>query len=124
MEDKIKIGEYVKYTGGYIDIVCEIVPEDYDETGYSEEHIKGKRNLFITYDRIQKHGKNILDLIEVGDYVNGLEVLDIYFPRDLWDTIEIRVNDKYVNFIIPDEINSIVTKEQFKNMEYKIEEDK
>ncbi len=62
--NEIEVGEYVRYTGGYIDIVCEIVPADYNETDYAEEHIKGKRNSFITYDRIQKHSKNIIDLID------------------------------------------------------------
>lgn len=104
------VGKYIRTDKGYI------------FHGLSSKQISGLKLLSKQYGNIVKHSKNIIDLIEVGDYVNGLEVLDIYIPSDLWDTIEIRVNDKYTNFITPEDIKSIVTKEQFKLCEYRLEE--
>ena len=72
------------------------------------------------YNEIVKHSKQLIDLIEVGDYVNGMEVLDIYKPRDLWEAIEIRVNSRYTNFTLVDEIETILTKEQYQANCYKV----
>lgn len=69
-----------------------------------------------------KHSKNIIDLIEEGDYINGMEVLDIYKSRDLWEPIEIRVNSRYTNYLIADEIKTVLTKEQYEANCYKVEE--
>lgn len=52
--------------------------------------------------------------------MNGKEVLDIYEPRDLWEPIEIRVNSRYENFILADEIKTILTKELYEANCYKI----
>ena len=69
--------------------------------------------------------ENIIDLIETGDYVNGHRVLDC----DLYD-IDDEGNDfRYIktehyfelnHWIKEREIKSIITKEQFERMEYKI----
>ncbi len=66
------------------------------------------------------HIAKYIDLIKVGDYVNGREVLDIYKPRDLWEPIEIRVDSRYTNFILADEIKTILTKEQYLTNCYKV----
>lgn len=79
-----------------------------------------KSNLQCFRDYIVKHSKQLTDLIEVGDYVNGMEVLDIYKPRDLWEPIEIRVNSRYTNFILVDEIETILTKESYIANCYKV----
>ena len=67
---------------------------------------------------IVNHSKNIIDLIEVGDYVNGYKVLNVYDnyieinnPELLYDCIvyeKVRENN----------IKSILTKEQYKSVEY------
>ena len=59
-------------------------------------------------------------MIEVGDIVNGMEVLDIHKPRDLWEPIEIRVDSRYTNFILAEDIKTILTKEQFVANCYKV----
>ena len=63
-----------------------------------------------------KSSPNIIDLIEVGDYVNGLKVQEVNNEIKGFGTI---VFDKD-NSIMEDYIYSIVTKEQFKNMEYEV----
>ena len=117
MNDKeIKIGEYVRTKNGKI-IKC---------TGFGTFRKEGQSNRVKTiisghchyiYDYIVKHSSNIIDLIEVGDYVNGLYIhgicdngLEVYRYGDCHD------------ILCADEIKSIVTKEQFKNIEHKVEE--
>ena len=58
--------------------------------------------------------------IEVGDYVNGIKVLDIHIPRDIWEPIEIRVDSRYTNFILAEDIKTILTKEKMEANCYKV----
>lgn len=69
---------------------------------------------------VENFSDNIIDLIEGGDIVNGMEVLDIYKPRDLWEPIEIRVDSRYTNFILAEDVKTILTKEQYMANCYKV----
>ena len=71
---------------------------------------------FYTDEKVIKECKvsyNIIDLIEPGDYVNGYEVTSkdqfLGFGNHDW-------------YILDNEIKSIVTKQQFSQMEYKVGE--
>ena len=64
-----------------------------------------------------KSSPNIIDLIDVGDYVNGGQVREIKK-----DYIRISGGGYIWQFLEKEEIKSIVTKEQFSCMEYKIGE--
>lgn len=67
-----------------------------------------------------KASHNIIDLIEVGDYVNGAVVVEIYKNKN--GNVEyIDIGDLAIN-INNKEIESIITKEQFKSMEYRLGE--
>ncbi len=64
---------------------------------------------------------NIIDLIEVGDYVNGFRVEYVYNPtgnKVLWIKLSCNPIDNYEN----KDIKSIITKEQFEQMSYKVGE--
>ena len=73
---------------------------------------------------------NLIDLIEVGDYVNGTKVTSIsgtrYDKSDLHCYCDYCQNEKTGKWLmIPaKDIKSIVTKEQMKSIEYKVEEDR
>lgn len=69
---------------------------------------------------ISKASHNIIDLIEVGDYVNGYLVLNVLDFND--NTRILSLERIYDNKITEEDIKSIVTKEQFENMEYRIGE--
>ena len=71
----------------------------------------------IRTDQITNHSFNIKDLIEVGDFINGWKVLDIWDEDD--KTFLTSSGDGYIS-----KIYSVVTKEQFKAMEYKVGEEK
>ena len=49
-----------------------------------------------------------------------MEVLDTYKARDLWEPIEIRVDSRYTNFILAEDIQTILTKEQYLANCYKV----
>ncbi len=85
-----------------------------------KEDFEGKEYGIIKTTDIVKHSKQLIDLIEVGDIVNGMEVLDIHKPRDLWEPILIRVDSRYTNYILAEDIKTILTKEQFDANCYKV----
>ena len=64
---------------------------------------------------ILKHSFNIIDLIEKGDYVNGFEV-----SRKDGDVVVVLDFFGQTRGIESKNIKSIVTKEQFESMSYKI----
>ena len=71
--------------------------------------------IFANAEDIVKASHNIIDLIEVGDYVNGYKVKQdeegkLYYHKIIgYDLLE------------KCEIKSIVTKEQFESMSYKVQ---
>lgn len=82
----------------------------------------------ISY-KVVKASYNIIDILEVGDYVNGMEVTRIsgtrYDKNDLHCYCEHNGNENWQQVMIPvKNIKSIVTKEQFEEMSYKVKESK
>ena len=65
---------------------------------------------------ILKHSKNIIDLIEEGDYVNGYRVDEVRISS--FNSM-LFCNDYHIE-IQEYQIKSIVTKEQFKSVEYEV----
>ena len=115
MKDKLEEGMYVRTKWGYI---CKIINiNDFREPSmkYGVEASYLKDIMFIGDDDILKASHNIIDLIEVGDYVNGYEVTSkdqfLGFGNHDW-------------YMLDNEIKSIVTKEQFESMSYKVGDDK
>ena len=110
----MNVGDYVRTNDGYIYKIKKI-PTEY-------KIIVDAKSLFgeeleIQNNEIIKSSPNIIDLIEVGDYVNGEKVVDKY------DYIIAFDGGQDGNWYIrDDEIKSIVTKEQFESMEYKVGE--
>jgi hypothetical protein len=102
---KIEVGEYMRTDNGEIHKVL--------DTEKGSIKIKSQYKEWIGLCCIKKHSKQLIDLIEVGDIVNGMEVLDIHKPRDLWEPIEIRVDSRYTNFILAEDIQTILTKESY-----------
>lgn len=82
-------------------------------------------------DEVSKASYNLIDVIEAGDYVNGLPVefiheknFCIYIQDDHSFDIGTGVcNNTYEGYIHENEIISIVTKEQFENCKFKVEKE-
>ena len=79
----------------------------------------------ILKENIIKSSPNIIDLIEVGDYVNGLKITYIDEP-DEYNSQRLLYFEYPIDYVIKtfcnEDIKSIVTKECFKSMEYKVKE--
>ena len=81
---------------------------------------------FANIEDIVKASYNIIDILEVGDYVNGYKVSAIYNPNGD-EVINITLIMEYgyetINTYFNDySINSIVTHEQMEQMAYKVGE--
>ena len=105
-------GMYARTTNGILGI---IVNANSDELINGPEIEVNERIYCVERDSIKDIKENIIDLIEVGDYVNGKYVYKItagciYFKGYAHENKSILW------------IQSIVTKEQFKNIEYKVGE--
>ena len=105
----MKVGDYVKTKKGIIGKIKEI-----DNQTELEDLYLVKRSWYYKEDII-KSSPNIIDLIEVGDYVNGERVINIIKKHKY-----LEVSDEEI-VIDEKDIKSIVTKEQFSQMEYKIQ---
>lgn len=70
---------------------------------------------YLNEDNILKSSKNIIDLIEVGDFVKGLPV--VHNSKAHGGNIVIVINGNAYN---EEEIKNVVTKEQFESMAYEV----
>lgn len=135
MEDKIEVNEYVRTKEGLIEKIKEFIPhytkgkregQEVEENFLMMGQEQCKFIESIDYrippcypsdeewekikKYIVKHSKNLIDLIECGDYVNG-ELI-----TDKWDT---RISSIRSNFSEED-IKIILTKEQYLANCYKV----
>lgn len=131
---KLEVGMYVR--GKYYQYRGKIgkIIKNYNndlEIAYKDGILKTNVGSFIddNYDVNGKQYKasyNIIDILEVGDYVNGERIINI-IPIDICGN-EILDNQHIFTKdgeIFENEIKSIVTKEQFEQMSYEIiEKDK
>ena len=112
---EIEVGEYVRTRAGHFYKITRIdenrlIYWNKIQCGWSMEQLK---------DIVVKHSKNIIDLVEVGDYVNG----------KLIHKIDKGANYCYLYYgncktFVDYQIKSIVTHEMFESIEYKVEENK
>ena len=78
----------------------------------------GTNGIFANLeDIIGEPSFNPIDLIEVGDYVNGLLIVDKFYD---YANKEMVFQTDRCNFRDLEDIKSIVTKEQFESMSYKV----
>ena len=105
----MQIGDYARTINGKIWVIK------------SQQAISGHKKDII------KSSPNLIDLIEVGDYVNGYKITDFTEidkyndEKILYADLNVNLSSEYIA-IHEDEIKSIVTKEQFESMEYRIGE--
>lgn len=117
---EIKVGEYVKFDNG------EIFKADEDGIDYYNYILQANPRIKVECEpNIVEHSSNIIDLIEVGDYVNGKQINSIQLAKlDNGEIIkrlicQLNIYDSPIIYEDKD-IKSIVTKEQFTSIEYKI----
>ena len=118
---KLEVGMYVRTEKGKIDKII----------GFDRALILFLYDLvcgYIDENDIIKASHNIIDILEVGDYVNGEKVIRIDKDPFIKGQINLWTNTITSNYwgdislspIIEKDIKSIVTKEMFSSMEYRL----
>ena len=126
--DEIKIGEYIRTKKGKITKITTINNVKYTFWGAkarNKRELIGTKRLLINgryeLEDITKHSFNIIDLIEVGDYVNGEKIKEFYIEENtVTKNKRIVVKYEWDKVINDFEIKSIVTHEQFNSIKYEV----
>ncbi len=129
VNNDIEVNEYVRTTNGkiakYIGYNKELELHMFDKgikwhyEYYTDIFEEDEFNEFINED-IVKHSKQLIDLIEVGDYVNGYKVIKL---KDgfVEGTMEIVLSNNAIIYRHHSEdIKTILTHEQFEQNSYKV----
>lgn len=124
----LEVGMYVRfnYHRATVPIQISKIKEKHYEDIERYYYYLTDNGLVISEAQILKASHNIIDLIEVGDYVNGYKVsfkgndyqpfVQCDYPVEYGQTNHYRFYEKA--------IYSIVTKEQFESLSYKLGDDK
>ena len=116
---KLEVGMYVRTNRGEIFKFVKIENGQYRRTLGSDNETM---TTTFKLENVLKYSYNIIDLIEEGDYVNGLLVVE-YDNKNHCFICECGGMFTGENWIYKSgDIKSIVTKEQFENVKYKIGE--
>lgn len=118
----IEVGEYVRTNKGNIGNVIDIF-QGHCTAKYHiqfQGNVKVKRQ-YLSTKTIAKHSKNIIDLIEAGDYVNGNEVTDKYLFNGEILVLETIVDETNAKCMCEGDIRTILTKEQYQANCYTVE---
>ena len=111
----IEVNDYVRTKDGTIGKVIKVL---------SNRVFLNSLGYAVLIKDIVKHSKQLIDLVEVGDYVNGREVKHIAMFEGFPDYPKLIFVDE--THLIPDdtcendEIQTILTKEQFDANCYKV----
>lgn len=115
------VGDYVRTKDGSIDKIKYI---DNENNTFLENYNK-ENNIFGANSIIKKSSPQIIDLIEVGDYVNGYKVIEIAKGfKILVDKLELDTTTGLYHHksIMTKNIKTIITHEQMEAMQYRVEE--
>lgn len=111
----MKVGDYVRTNDGYINKIISL--SEWNVVVEAKKLIGEK--LIIAKTEIINSNSRIIDLIQVGDYVNGLPVMKIEINEDGERNIYVGEENTTFGWLVYYDIKSIVTKEMFEQMEYR-----
>lgn len=114
--NKLNVGDYVRTKYGINKIISNPNENKFNIDAFKKDGITLR---CIRQKDVVKSSPNIIDLIEVGDYVNGCWVNEIKDGKPYHEDY----NDPFYSYYIENEdIKSVVTHEQFENISYKVGE--
>lgn len=135
-EGEICINDYVRTKSGIIAKIKNKYDEEYEERGniiYEldkevYDDIDEETSIYALPDQFKSHDKDIINLVEEGDYVNGKKIEAIIDGLIKSEGVAERVLCFEIDFPIENglrayhncDIKTIVTHEQFKSIEYKV----
>ncbi len=104
--EEIKVGDYVRVNG----IIGKV-----EQIGNSLFWIENGSSYSLDNKKV-KHSKNIIDLIEVGDYVNGEKVIEVHL--DLGYVFVDKETELGTKTFCDYQIETILTHEQMEENQY------
>ena len=111
---KLEVGQFVRTKDGYISQY-----KYYDTTNIGKLLcIPLSNGTFANIEDIVKASYNIIDILEVGDYVNGHRVEEIDFENEEMFTD----SEYYCGIVEFNNVKSVITHEQMEQMAYKVGE--
>lgn len=120
----MKVGDYVRTKHYGISKITDIYNEDKIEL--DKVNAFGIRGVCYMVENIIKSSPKIINLIQAEDYVNGRKVYQVgyNFQDDLVLKMSINADgtpNNFEDFIYEKDIKSIVTKEMYSSVEYRVE---
>lgn len=109
---EIKENEFIRTKTGKID---KVINNNY----YMSQYIECEKRI-VEKENIVKHSFNIIDLIEVGDFVNENEVIDKYLFNGEIPVLETTGDETNAKCMCESDIRTILTHEQYERKCYKI----
>lgn len=120
----MQIGDYIRTEKGIAKIIGkrDDIRFAYPNAWVTDTYLEINDDTEYVYDdQIWKSSPKILDIVEQGDYIDGKEVVKAYHFADGFNRIELFGGKAILN---QTKITSIVTKEQFESMKYRLERKK
>ena len=109
---EIKENEFIRTKTGKID---KVINNNY----YMSQYIECEKRI-VDKENIVKHSFNIINLIEVGDFVNENEVIDKYLFNGEIPVLETTGDETNAKCMCEGDIKTILTHEQYERNCYKI----
>lgn len=116
---KLEVGMYVRLQNDAENIVIINRIANVFETTILTENDGSIYQGEYTKENVIKADYKIIKILEIGDYVNGYKVIDIV-ENDIY--ISDYYAESYIGIVKAKNIKTIVTKEQFEQMAYKVGE--
>lgn len=129
---KLEVGQFVRFKdkrgNEYIRKIVEIPEDNRYASLYLDKDANYSKGLSIK--NVIKASYNIIDILEVGDYVNGYKVEEVNNNlnehKGICNSLDtylwvVNVLDEFEEIVIFEkDIKTILTKEQFEKMSYKV----
>lgn len=110
----MKVGDYVRTKDGVILKTYNFEDITIEDNIYIGRVVYDKDCCFVYESEIIKSSPEVINLLEIGDYVNGLPIIKIEKNEIVTTLLFLKIKNE--------DIKSIVTKEQFSQMKYRIGE--
>ena len=129
LED-LKVGQFVRFKdkreNTYIRNIKEVCNEQPHKSWGAIIIDKNANNVpYVSLKNIIKASYNIINILEVGDYVNGSKVIKIENVENYPDLSSVKIEKSDFRYgvyetVFEKDIKTIVTKEQMEQMAYKV----
>ena len=120
--EEIKVGDFIRTNDGQIGKLIRIERDDIDTSLKWYVFNDAKNERYVNKPYITKYSKNIIDLIEIGDYVNGYRIDNIINGVLVNNAVGLDRSGVLTPIVqYEQDIKTILTHEQFEQNYYKLD---